>query len=173
MPSSADTLNVVTEKLRNTINEIQDRYESFIDSNQLYKQGKINEREFFASIGDYLIASSAMNFIAVQAIFEMRSVLQQKSSSTKQAGNVGPSSSSTSLHGTTGNSKFTEESQMPRTDQFTMPKPQQQVLSTMETPARRKSTDSGQSARTMKDCLVCGKTIPEQAKFCTRCGNSQ
>jgi hypothetical protein len=173
MPSSADTLNVVTEKLRNTINEIQDRYESFVDSNQLYKQGKINEREFFASIGDYLIASSAMNFIAVQAIFEMRSVLQQKSSSTKQAGNVGPSSSSTSSHGTTGNSKFTEESQMPRTDQFTMPKPQQQVLSTMETPARRKSTDSGQSARTMKDCLVCGKTIPEQAKFCTRCGNSQ
>ena len=173
MPSSADTLNVVTEKLRNTINEIQDRYESFIDSNQLYKQGKINEREFFASIGDYLIASSAMNFIAVQAIFEMRSVLQQKSSSTKQPGNVGASSSSTSLHGTTGNSKFTEESQMPRTDQFTMPKPQQQVLSTMETPARRKSTDSGQSARTMKDCLVCGKTIPEQAKFCTRCGNSQ
>jgi len=173
MPSSADTLNVLTEKLRNTINEIQDRYESFIDSNQLYKQGKINEREFFASIGDYLIASSAMNFITVQAIFVMRSVLQQESSSNKQPGHVGPNSSATSSHGTTPDSKFAQESQMPRTDQFTMPKPQQQALSTMETPARQKSTDSGQSARTTKDCLVCGKTIPEQAKFCTRCGNPQ
>src|SRR5919206_606809 len=96
MPSSADTLNVLTEKLRNTINEIQDRYESFIDSNQLYKQGKINEREFFASIGDYLIASSAMNFITVQTIFEMRSVLQQKSSSNK--GEPGDISSVTSSH---------------------------------------------------------------------------
>jgi hypothetical protein len=172
MPSSADTLNVLTEKLRNAINEIQDRYESFIDSNQLYKQGKINEREFFASIGDYLIASSAMNFITVQAIFEMRSVLQ-KSSSNKQPGHVGPHSSATSSHGTTSDSKFTQESQMPRTDQFTMPKPQQQVLSTTETPARHESTDSGQSARPTKDCLVCRKTIPEQAKFCTRCGNSQ
>ena len=173
MPSSADTLNVLTEKLRNTINEIQDRYESFIDSNQLYKQGKINEREFFASIGDYLIASSAMNFITVQAIFEMRSVLQQKSSSTKQPGDFDSISSATSSHQTTHDSKLAQESQMPRTDQFTMPKPQQQVLSTIETPGRHKSTDSGQSTRTMKDCVVCGKTIPKQAKFCTRCGNSQ
>jgi len=159
MPSSADTLNVLTEKLRNTINEIQDRYESFIDSNQLFKQGKINEREFFASIGDYLIASSAMNFITVQAIFEMRSVLQ-KSSSNKQSG-------------PTWDSKFAEESQMPKTEQFSMPKPQQHVNSTTDTSARHKSTDSSQSARTMKDCRFCGKTIPEQAKYCTRCGNSQ
>ena len=174
MPASADTLNVLTEKLRNTINEIQDRYESFIDSNQLYKQGKINEREFFASIGDYLIASSAMNFITVQTIFEMRSVLQQKSSSNKgEEGDVGPISSTTSSHKMTRDSKLTQESQMPRTDQFTMPKPRQQVLSTMDTHGRHKPTDSGQSARAMKDCLACGKTIPEQAKFCTRCGNSQ
>ena len=173
MSSGVDTLSSLTEKLKQIINEIQDRYESFIDSNQLYKQGKINEREFFASIGDYLIASSAMNFITVQAIFEMRSVLQQKSSSNKEPADGGPISSITSSHGISRDSKSTQESQMPRTDQFTMPKPQQQVLSTMETPARRKSTDSGQSARTMKDCLVCGKTIPEQAKFCTRCGNSQ
>ena len=171
MPSSADTLNVLTEKLRNTINEIQDRYESFIDSNQLYKQGKINEREFFASIGDYLIASSAMNFITVQTIFEMRSVLQQKSSSNK--GDVGPISSATSSHKTTRDSKVTQESQMPRADEFTMPKAQQQVLSTMGTHGRHKPTDSGQRARAMKDCPACGKTIPEQAKFCTRCGNSQ
>jgi hypothetical protein len=171
MPSSADTLNVLTEKLRNTINEIQDRYESFIDSNQLFKQGKINEREFFASIGDYLIASSAMNFITVQAIFEMRSVLQ-KSSSNKESGQLGPNSSAT-LSGTTRDSKFAEESQMPKTEQFSMPKPQQHVISTSETSARQKATDSGQSARTMKGCRFCGKAIPEQAKFCTRCGNSQ
>ena len=124
MPSNADTLNVLTEKLRNTINEIQDRYESFIDSNQLFKQGKINEREFFASIGDYLIASSAMNFITVQVIFEMRSGLQQKSSSNKQSGQLGPDSSATSTHGTTQDNKFAEESQIPKTEQFSMPKPQ-------------------------------------------------
>jgi hypothetical protein len=172
MPFSADTLNALTEKLRNTINEIQDHYESFIDSNQLFKQGKINEREFFASIGDYLIASSAMNFITVQVIFEMRSVLQ-KSSSNKHSGQLGPTSSETFLNGSTQDSKFAEENQMPKTEQFSMPKPQQHVISTTETSARKKATDSGQSAKTMKDCRFCGKTIPEQAKFCTKCGNSQ
>src|ERR687888_2826273 len=84
MSSSLDRLSSLTEKLKQTINEIQDQYESFIDSNQLYKQGKINEREFFASIGDYLVASSAMNFITVQAIFEMRSMAEKKASTNNQ-----------------------------------------------------------------------------------------
>jgi hypothetical protein len=172
MSSSADTLNVLTEKLKKTINEIQDRYESFIDSNQLYKQGKINERDFFASIGDYLVASSAMNFITVQAIFEMRSVLQQRSSPNKQPGQLSSTSSAMSSDGATGNIKF-EESQMPRADQFSMPKPQQQLYEEREANIRPKSTESGQSMRTTKDCIICGKAIPAQAKFCSRCGNSQ
>ena len=172
MSSSADTLNVLTEKLRNTINEIQDRYESFIDSNQLYRQGKINERDFFASIGDYLVASSAMNFITVQAIFEMRSIIQKKTATNNQPISLSPGSSAGSSLGTPGISKF-QENQMPRAEQFSMPKPRQQVVEATETAHKQKSAHSDQNKGTMKDCKACGKAIPKQAKFCSKCGNAQ
>jgi hypothetical protein len=172
MSSSADDLNVLTEKLKNTINEIQDRYESFIDSNQLYKQGKINEKDFFASIGDYLVASSAMNFITAQAIFKMRSVLQ-KTSANNQSGQLSPDSSSVSSQGSTAIGKSSEQNQTPSSEQFTMSKPQGQVIENIEAPRRQTFMEAGQNSRSTKDCISCGKPIPRQSKFCSRCGKSQ
>jgi hypothetical protein len=168
MSSGVDTLSTLTEKLKKTINEIQDRYESFIDSNQLYKQGKINEREFFASIGDYLVTSSAMNFITVQTIFEMKSMVEKKASTNNQPGRLSSPSPASPSQGGVGISRSISESQMPGADQFTLPKPQQ-------------PTDDGQRSinwsenrqKATKDCTICGKAIPKQAKFCSRCGNSQ
>src|ERR687886_2922062 len=106
MSSSADGLSVLTEKLKKTINEIQDRYESFIDSNQLYRQGKIKERDFFASIGDYLVASSTMNFITVQTIFEIRSLVERKASAHDEHGQPKSGASAMSPQGIAEGSKF-------------------------------------------------------------------
>jgi hypothetical protein len=158
MSSRVDTLSTLTEKLKQTINEIQDRYESFIDSNQLYKQGKINEREFFASIGDYLIASSAMNFITVQTIFEMRSMVEKKASTNNQTERLSSPSAAA-----------------PSADQFSLPKPQQPTFKALQTHDGQGSVNSSENVqkKATKDCTVCGKAIPKQAKFCSRCGNSQ
>jgi hypothetical protein len=174
MSSGVDTLGTLTEKLKQTINEIQDRYESFIDSNHLYNQGKINEREFFASIGDYLVASSAMNFITVQTIFEMKSMVEKKASTDNQPGPLGSPSPAASSQGGIGISRFTTENQTPRPDQFSLPKPQQPTFKALETDnGQRSVNESENKAKSTKDCIVCGKPIPKKAKFCSRCGNSQ
>ena len=46
MSFAVDTLGALAEKLKQVINNTQNKYESFIDDTQLYKQGKINEKEF-------------------------------------------------------------------------------------------------------------------------------
>ena len=47
MSFGVDTLGGLTEKLKLLVNDTQNLYESFIDANQLYKQGKMNDKEFF------------------------------------------------------------------------------------------------------------------------------
>jgi hypothetical protein len=174
MSSGVDMLSTLAEKLKQTINEIQDRYESFIDSNQLYKQGKINERDFFASIGDYLVASSAMNFITVQTIFEMKSIVEKKASTSNEPGRLSSPSPAASSQGDTGINRFTTESQTRGAEQYSLPKPQQPTFKALQTDDRQRSINGNEnSPKATKDCVVCGKAIPKQAKFCTRCGNSQ
>src|SRR5919198_5639602 len=116
MSSRADTLNRLAEKLKETINEIQDRYESLVDSNQLYKQGKINERDFFASIGDYLVTSSSMNFITVQTILEMKSAVESNASTRDRSGEITSPSPSVSSQAT--------ENETARGGRYSLPKPQ-------------------------------------------------
>ena len=48
-----DTLNLLSEKLDNLFNESQNYYESFLDTNNLYKNGKISDKEFFQKLGEY------------------------------------------------------------------------------------------------------------------------
>jgi hypothetical protein len=171
MSSSADTLSILTEKLKKIINEIQDRYESFIDSNQLYKQGKIKERDFFASIGDYLVASSAMNFITVQTIFEMRSLVERKASADNEHGQPESGASTMSPQGI-GASKFAAAGQTSTAGQFSMPKPQQPPSAVAET-SDQQEVGNGQDSSAVKKCTVCKRAIAKQAKFCTQCGNPQ
>jgi hypothetical protein len=56
MSFGVDALGALTEKLKQLINDTQDRY----------KQGKVNEKEYFSKIGEYLVATSAMNFLAIR-----------------------------------------------------------------------------------------------------------
>ena len=64
-----DTLNLLTEKLETLFNESQGYYESFLDTNNLYKNGKIGEKEFFQKLGDYVVAYSALEFLSIKVIF--------------------------------------------------------------------------------------------------------
>src|ERR687894_384959 len=91
MSSGVDTLGALTEKLKQLINDTQDRYESFIDSTQLYKQGKVNEKEYFSNIGEYLVATSAMNFLAIRVILEMKSTMEKGSSLKNPTGGLASS----------------------------------------------------------------------------------
>lgn len=179
MSSGVDTLGALTEKLKQLINDTQDRYESFIDSTQLYKQGKVNEKEYFSNIGEYLVATSAMNFLAIRVILEMKSTMEKGSSLKNPTGGLASSSSST-LQADFGISGFVGGTESNEVRGSTMPSPQpaeqeeeptfKPVDIVIERPSKM-SVDK--TTLTTKNCIVCGHLIPKQAKFCSKCGNSQ
>lgn len=186
MSSGVDTLSALTEKLKQLINDTQDRYESFIDSTQLYKQGKVNEKEYFSKIGEYLVATSAMNFLAIRVILEIKSTMEKGSSLKNPSGGLASSSSSfsSSSPSSTPQADFEigefvggTESNEVRGYTMSSPQPAQQEEPTfkpvdivIEHPSKM-SVDK--TTLTTKKCIVCESIIPKQAKFCSKCGNSQ
>jgi hypothetical protein len=177
MSSGVDTLGALTEKLKQLINDTQDRYESFIDSTQLYKQGKVNEKEYFSNIGEYLVATSAMNFLAIRVILEMKSTMEKGSSLKNPTG--GLASSSSTPQADFGISGFVGGTESNEARGSTMPSPQpaeqeeptfKPVDIVIERPSKM-SVDK--TTLTTKNCIVCESVIPKQAKFCSKCGNSQ
>ena len=179
---AVDVLGSLTEKLKQQINDTQDKYESFIDSTQLYKQGKMNEKEYFAKIGDYLVSTSALDFLAIRVILEMKSAIDKgtlmKDTTGGKASPPSPSASSPpqasfgigGFVGTGGSVGGGGE--------YIMPSPEQQeptfkpVDIELERPSR-KSSGKETTPTITKNCIVCGSAIPKQAKFCSKCGNLQ
>ena len=66
-----DTINLLSDKLNNLFDESQDYYESFLDANNMYKKGKLTDKEFFQKLGDYVVAYSALEFLSIKVIFEL------------------------------------------------------------------------------------------------------
>jgi hypothetical protein len=185
MSFGVDALSGLVEKLKKLIDETQNQYESFIDTNQLYKQGRMDEKEFFASIGDYLIATSAMNFLAIRVILEMNSKMDKGTSIKSPTGGIASPSGSQVGFGIDG---FVNAGGNVGSGGNTMPQPlsqQEPKLKPVDIDIKRAFSKqdektggvggkqiSSQTGET-KNCIVCGVTIPKKAKFCSRCGNSQ
>ena len=70
-----DTLNLLTDKLNALFEDSQSYYETFLDSNTLYKNGKIGDKEFFQKLGDYVVAYSALLFLSIKVTFELKKVI--------------------------------------------------------------------------------------------------
>ncbi len=79
MSFGVDTLGGLTEKLKQLVNDTQNHYESLIDDTQLYKKGKISEKEFFGKIARYMISLSALNFLAIRVLLELKSAADKGS----------------------------------------------------------------------------------------------
>jgi hypothetical protein len=176
MSSGVDTLGALTEKLKQLINDTQDRYESFIDSTQLYKQAKVNEKEYFSKIGEYLVATSAMNFFAIRVILEIKSTMEKGSSLKNPSGGLASSNSPT-LQADFGIGGGTESNEV-RGYTMSSPQPAQQQEEPTFKPVdimieRPSKMSVDKTTLTTKKCIVCESIIPKQAKFCSKCGNSQ
>lgn len=175
MTVEVNTLEGLTEKLKQLINDIQNQYESFIDLNQLYKQRKVNEKEFFASIGDYMVAMSAMNFLAIRVILEMKSAMDKRVSMKNAKGGLASSSADTGQVSIGIDSFVSTGRSVDVGGEYTMPKPQQpqQQEPTFKPIDIQVERSSIYNNETTKSCIVCGSAIPKKGKFCSRCGNSQ
>ena len=166
-----DTLNLLAEKLDNLFKDSQGYYESFLDANNLFKQGKMTEKEFFEKLGDYTVAYSALEFLAVKVIFELKKALDRAG-----AGGMGGTQSPGLMPGmgspgmgmpgmgrvpvmpaqTPGRPPSVVSAQQGFSSPGTLPSPDPSLMP-------RSSAPSG-------GCRSCGADLRTGAKFCTKCG---
>lgn len=187
-----DTLGGLTEKLKQLITDTQNAYETLIDSTQRYKQGKMNDKDYFSSIGKYLIASSAMNFLAIKVILEIKSAMDKTSSIKNPTGGIADPNSNASSSvgfgvggfvGGGGSVGGIENSRIQGSGSSQQQYSSSSIEPTLkpvdieiEKPSQDITTsdvDSLKDNKTFKNCIVCGVLIPTKAKFCSKCGNSQ
>lgn len=187
-----DTLGGLTEKLKQLINDTQNAYETLIDSTQRYKQGKLNDKDYFSSIGKYLIASSAMNFLAIKVILEIKSAMDKTSSIKNPTGGIADPNSNASSSvgfgvggfvGGGGSVGGIEKSRIQGSGSSQQQYSSSSIEPTLkpvdieiEKPSQDITTsdvDSLKDNKTFKNCIVCGVLIPTKAKFCSKCGNAQ
>ena len=136
-----DTLNLLTEKLDNLFNESQEYYETFLDANNLYKQDKLTDKEFFQKLGDYVVAYSALEFLSIKVMVGGGMGMQQGPRSGTAQNPVG---APPSIIG----EGFSNPGTLPSPDPSIVP---------------RQSN--------IAKCTSCGSDLRPNAKFCTSCGS--
>lgn len=77
MSFGVDTLGGLIEKMKTLVNDTQNNYETFFDSTQLFKQGKMDNNEYFSKMGEFLVSSTALNFLSCRVILELKSAIDK------------------------------------------------------------------------------------------------
>ena len=167
-----DTLNMLFDKLSNLFDDSQGYYESFLDTNNMYKKGQLSDKEFFQKLGDYTVAYSALEFLAIKVMFEMRKSLQSGSGNTQSPGlmpGMGNSSmmpggggmgtpprAGTAANPVGGSPPGIVSGQEAFGNVGTLPTPDPALVPRQSTP--------------QNGCSSCGAALRNNAKFCTKCG---
>ena len=160
-----DTLNLLFDKLQNLLNDTQGYYESFLDANTMYKQGKLSDKEFFEKLGDYVVSYSSLEFLSVKVIFELKKSLDKISSGRTSGSTIaspmppgmGQQVTASTLPGPgqppsiiSAAAAFSTPGVLPPPDPALMPR---------------------QSSSSVPSCNSCGTPVKSNAKFCSKCGN--
>lgn len=163
-----DTLALLADKLDNLFNDSQGYYESFLETNALYKNGRISDKEFFQKMGDYIVAYSALEFLSIKVIMELKKTLDRMAGGkapggTQSAGlmpGMGiPGTSIPQRAGTPQNPVGGPPGVISAQEAFSQP-------GTLPTPAAQPMSAPAPGNR----CASCGSDLKPGAKFCTGCG---
>ncbi len=165
-----DTLNMLFDKLQSLFDESQGYYESFLDTNNMYKKGLLSDKEFFEKLGDYTVAYSALEFLAIKVIFELKKSIKSGSGNTQSpglmpgmgnpgmmAGGMGMPRSGTAQNPVGGGPPGIVSAKEAFGDVGTLPSPDPALM------PRRTVQQNG--------CSSCGAELRPNAKFCTKCGS--
>jgi hypothetical protein len=176
MSFGVDTLGGLAEKLKQLINDTQNLYEAFIDANQLYKQGKMGDKEFFNNIGEYLISTSALNFLAVRVILEIKNAMDKGTSIKSPTGGSSSAPSAPQagfgIGGFVGTGGTLGPPAAGGGNDYSLPLPQEPTFKPVDIELP-KPQPSSTTTTTTKNCVACNASIPARAKFCNKCGKSQ
>ena len=161
-----DTLNLLSDKLNNLFDESQDYYESFLDANNLYKKGKLTDKEFFQKLGDYVVAYSALEFLSIKVIFELKKSIDKMAGGLAQGGTQSPGLKPGMMAGGMPGPR-------PGTAQNPVGGPASVISAgggfnsagTLPTP-----DPSLVPKQSGGKCSSCGSDLRPNAKFCTSCG---
>ena len=142
----------------------------------------MDNKEYFTKMGEYLVSSSALNFLTSRIILEIKTVLDKGTSRKSSIGDSSsistspPGISSGAGAGTGGGfgvdsfvnsggpvSSINKDYDLPKPQEAPSFKPVDILI-----PKPDSITNKGR-----KNCIVCAASIPKQAKFCNKCGNSQ
>jgi hypothetical protein len=167
MPFGVDVLGTLSQKLKQLMNETQANQRLFIDLTKLYREDKINEKDFFSKILNYVVTFSALNFLMVRVILELRSALEKGTTIKDASGGVAPSSSPAQSAGF-GISSFISSVGTLR-QEHTVPAPQSEDAFL----SRKMEIGSPSTMSPSKTCKECGTVLPILAKFCGTCGDRQ
>jgi hypothetical protein len=168
-----DTLSMLYEKLESLFDESQGYYETFLDTNNMYKKGQLSDKEFFQKLGDYVVAYSALEFLAIKVIFEMKKAMGSSSGSTQSPGLMPGMGNPGGMAGGIPPRAGTAENpvggagppgivsaQETFGDPGTLPSPDPRLM-----PRSTVAQPSGNG------CSSCGAELRPNAKFCTKCGS--
>ena len=168
-----DTLNLLSDKLNNLFDESQDYYESFLDANNLYKKGKLTDKEFFQKLGDYVVAYSALEFLSIKVIFELKKSIDKVAGGLAPGGTQSPglmpgmSTPGMMPGGITGTRLGTAENPVGGPASVISAGGGFNSAGTLPTP----DTSLIPKQPAAGNCSSCGSDLRPNAKFCTNCGN--
>jgi len=168
----------------------------------------MDSNEYFSRMGEFLVSSSALNFLSCRVILELKSVMdknisakgknERSPSSTMPSGSggnisgsgsgdsgvgAGGSGGSGGSGGGFGVSGFISAggnmgpgstSSPSSNEEYDLPLPQEApTFKPVDIVITKQETLNTNTKGAKKSCIVCTASIPKQAKFCNKCGNSQ
>ena len=169
-----DTLGMLFDKLQSLFDESQGYYESFLDTNNMYKKGQLSDKEFFQKLGDYTVAYSALEFLAIKVIFELKKSQGSGGPGNTQSPGLMPGMGQPGMAGgmnpppragTAGNPvgggpPGIVSAQESFGDVGTLPSPDPSLMPRQTVPQQQAGNG----------CSSCGAELRPNSKFCTKCG---
>jgi len=140
-----DTLNLLLDKLRYIFSGYNTIRESFLEMNDLYKQGQVPDKEFFEKLHESINGFSALEFLSIKAVFEIKK----------------------SLDRTTGSSS-SRTTQIPSFDMASQGHSLASFITTGNPTGWESSVLRPQAESNV--CVHCGALAKKIAKFCANCG---